>query len=583
LTFDGNNLSTTGVYKITGAAIATGAERWIGTDGGSTNWFYNATAAGAHVFSMNNTEYMRLTSTGLGIGTSAPSKLLTIGSTTAVNPTVRMNGSITGGSDTYTYCFGIDDTTDFAGIKLKYSDRTTKGLQVFTAPGFGYPITFSASSATTQMTLDTSGNLGLGVTPSAWWSVYRGFDITLGCAIAGQTNDATVVHIAGNAFVDSTPAWKYKETGVAQRYQQNAGTHQWYTSPSGTAGDPITFTQVMTLDASGRLGIGITSPAARLHIQGTSTSGAATNISSFNGLRIDGNLSSSGVTGITYQDGGGGGAGIGLARGGAFETQILFYTNPAGTTTAGAMTERMRIDPDGNVGIGANITASASSAPSFTVGTGSGSPAITLYSATSGSSQISFADATSGAGAYDGYILYDQSSRAMVFGTASAERARITDDAYLRMASGSGGIQFNGDTAAANALDDYEEGVWTFGISFDDAAVGITTSVSSGTYTKIGRQVTVNGFLVLTSKGSSTGQAKITGLPFAVANTDGNYSPPALRFSNVGFANQYQGLTVVNTTTVGLEEITEAGAVTAITDADFANNSQVAINLTYFV
>ena len=41
------------------------------------------------------------------------------------------------------------------------------------------------------------------------------------------------------------------------------------------------------------------------------------------------------------------------------------------------------------------------------------------------------------------------------------ERMRITSDAYVRLASGTGGIQFNGDTAAANALDDYEEGTWT--------------------------------------------------------------------------------------------------------------------------
>jgi hypothetical protein len=41
------------------------------------------------------------------------------------------------------------------------------------------------------------------------------------------------------------------------------------------------------------------------------------------------------------------------------------------------------------------------------------------------------------------------------------ERMRITSDAYVRLAAGTGGIQFGGDTAAANALDDYEEGTWT--------------------------------------------------------------------------------------------------------------------------
>jgi hypothetical protein len=108
---------------------------------------------------------MRINSSGnLGVGTSSPSKLLTIGSSTTANPTVRINGSLTGGSDTYQYSFGLDDTADFAGIKLNYADRVSKGLQIFTAPGFSFPITFYTNSATQAMTLDISGNLGIGST-----------------------------------------------------------------------------------------------------------------------------------------------------------------------------------------------------------------------------------------------------------------------------------------------------------------------------------------------------------------------------------------------------------------------------------
>jgi hypothetical protein len=83
------------------------------------------------------------------------------------------------------------------------------------------------------------------------------------------------------------------------------------------------------------------------------------------------------------------------------------------------------------------------------------------------------------------------------------------------------GIIFPGTqvpSADANTLDDYEEGTWTMGISFGGASVGVTYGGSTGTYTKIGRQVTVNGYLLLSNKGSSTGTAKITGLPFTTLN-----------------------------------------------------------------
>jgi hypothetical protein len=153
------------------------------------------------------------------------------------------------------------------------------------------------------------------------------------------------------------------------------------------------------------------------------------------------------------------------------------------------------------------------------------------------------------------------------------ERFRIT----------SNGVTFNGDTAAANALDDYEEGTWTMGVSFDGASAGVTTSINTGTYTKIGRKVTVNGQITLTSKGSSTGVANITGLPFTIANSSGNYSAPSFWFTNITFANQFIAYGIINTTSIDLSEITEAGVVSGITNADFANNSSIIVSFTYFV
>jgi hypothetical protein len=121
------------------------------------------------------------------------------------------------------------------------------------------------------------------------------------------------------------------------------------------------------------------------------------------------------------------------------------------------------------------------------------------------------------------------------------------------------------------------------GVSFGNASVGVTTSSNTGSYTKIGRQVTATGYLVLTSKGSSTGFARITGLPFTIAVAASNYSAPTLYLENTSFANAFQGFGVNGTTLIALYETTEAGTVTVIDDTNFSNSSAIIISFTYFV
>jgi hypothetical protein len=84
------------------------------------------------------------------------------------------------------------------------------------------------------------------------------------------------------------------------------------------------------------------------------------------------------------------------------------------------------------------------------------------------------------------------------------------------MASGTGGIQFNGDTAAANALDDYEEGTWTPTLLGSITNPSITYISRSGSYTKVGRQVTCNFEIGTSSNIGGVGNIRISGLPFTV-------------------------------------------------------------------
>ncbi len=108
-----------------------------------------------------------------------------------------------------------------------------------------------------------------------------------------------------------------------------------------------------------------------------------------------------------------------------------------------------------------------------------------------------------------GSSVADSSIRFFVDG--SNEKARILS---------TGGITFNGDTATANALDDYEEGDWT--PTFESGSGSITVnaySVQYGKYVKIGKMVYVEGLLRANVTNNSNGTYDIGGLPFTVTNT----------------------------------------------------------------
>ena len=94
-------------------------------------------------------------------------------------------------------------------------------------------------------------------------------------------------------------------------------------------------------------------------------------------------------------------------------------------------------------------------------------------------------------------------------------------------------------------LDDYEEGLWTPVLRFGGSTSGITySSIRGGSYTKIGRQVTVHFGFNLTDKGSASGDASIAGLPFNPISSIAGTSIEANGIS--GFWNTVNGTTNIS-------------------------------------
>jgi hypothetical protein len=147
-----------------------------------------------------------------------------------------------------------------------------------------------------------------------------------------------------------------------------------------------------------------------------------------------------------------------------------------------------------------------------------------------------------------------------------------------------GGIQFPATQVAsadANALDDYEEGSWTPAIAFGGGTTGVTYSIQGGVYTKIGRYVSVQGALVLTSNGTSAGAVTITGLPFTnnnIATTVhfGYYD------SMAGLTGALAGYVLAGSAVINVVQ-SAATAMAAITDANTSDTSTLIFTATFTV
>jgi hypothetical protein len=261
--------------------------------------------------------------------------------------------------------------------------------------------------------------------------------------------------------------------------------------------------------------------------------------------------------------------------------------------------ERMRITSAGNVGIGTTeITTSTYAGKLSVFTTGGGNIAVGGATNTNNAivSRIVAANANNGNAGNE--------SSAEFRGVTSIESAIVTTDSNAGGDSGgyivfktkpeagaltevgrflaTGGLTFNGDTAAANALDDYEEGTFTPTIVGNATAGTATYTVQTARYTKIGRMVQYE-FWVGWNSGTGTGGLQVSGLPFTAASS--STFPAATIGSAVDIAltadHYLAGYIGSNTTTIALYEVPTGGG--ANNDCPYDAAGQLIISGTYSV
>jgi len=197
------------------------------------------------------TNVLKVISTGVGIGTATPNAAYILDLTTANDARARQWIADTG-------FLGSGNLAN--GYQLRTLSGSTDGLKIS-----------NYANSVEYLRIDSSGNVGVGVVPSAWYSQYSVLQVGIGASISSfNSTYYDNIQLACNYFANSSGADRYINNGYATQYFQYQGSHIFRIASNNTSGanQALTWTPAMTLNASGNLLVGDTSSpiASRLSL-----------------------------------------------------------------------------------------------------------------------------------------------------------------------------------------------------------------------------------------------------------------------------------------------------------------------------
>ena len=200
--------------------------------------------------------------TNLGIGTSSPNGKLDVRTNTNGSTISYIQNDSTGASAQSFLQINVGGKYASLGANYAGSWFQNSGVGLTTLYQDYDTQIFRANNGTEKMRIDSSGNLGLGVTPSAWFSNRRAIQVGGGSvSVYGSTNDG--LDLCNNVYSASgTSTDTYVSNGYATQMRMDSGQFRFFTAPSGTAGNAISFTQALTLTSAVNLLLNGTSDPA---------------------------------------------------------------------------------------------------------------------------------------------------------------------------------------------------------------------------------------------------------------------------------------------------------------------------------